>query len=136
MARQIVLFLEALRLAWQAQAVRKLGPAEAAGRLAPVLPWRDLDPDDALRATARACSRLGRLGGLDSCLVRSLVFGSLMARAGEVRLRVGFRPSAAGDGDRPDGHAWVTIDGAVVTPVGQGPESGFTEVLAVPLGPR
>jgi hypothetical protein len=135
-AREIALFLEALRLAWKAQAVRTRGPAEVARRLAPVLSWRGLHPDDALRATARACSRLGRWGSLDSCLVRSLVFGSLMAGAGQVRLRVGFRPAASGDGDRPDGHAWVTIGEATFTPVGEGPESGFTEVLAVPLSPR
>lgn len=65
------------------------------------------------RATARATSRWAKWsGGRDTCLVRSLVLGALLAGRGRAVLTVGFR--SGDDATTPDGHAWLTLDGRPV----------------------
>jgi hypothetical protein len=104
-------FARALALARRAQKVR-WAPIEAVvqdlmhhGRRLPTLSVADLS-----LATRRATRRWARwAGGLDTCLIRSLVLGALLADRGRVVLTVGFRPG--GDAAVPEGHAWLTLDG-------------------------
>jgi hypothetical protein len=64
-------------------------------------------------AAVRATRRWSRwFGGIDTCLVRSLVFAALLAERGEVVLHIGFQPGV--NGADLDGHAWVTLDGVPV----------------------
>jgi hypothetical protein len=83
-------------------------------------------------ATARAVSRWRRwFGGLDTCLIRSLVLGGLLAGQGDVRLNIGFRPGE--EKSALDGHAWVTVDGSAVGPDGDLEGGRYTRVLTVPF---
>jgi len=85
------------------------------------------------RATVRATTRCSRwFGGLDTCLIRSLVLGALLADRAGVELNIGFRPGE----DRPvvDGHAWVTVDGSPVGPDGDRATEHYSRLLAVPFG--
>jgi hypothetical protein len=74
--------------------------------LASLAPAHPPSPEAAWIAAARAASRVRRLaGGPDTCLVRALIAGSLLAGRGGVRLCLGFRP---GQPDSPaEGHAWL-----------------------------
>jgi hypothetical protein len=85
------------------------------------------------RAAGRSTSRWARwFGGLDTCLTRSLVAGSLLAGRGEVVLQVGFRPGEAEQ--VVDGHAWITMDGEPVGPDGQLAEERYERVMSIPFG--
>ncbi len=107
--REIVLFLHALRLARQAQAVGRIPLPELVAALPRLrgLP-RGIGPDAALRATLRAVDRGGRwFGWLGTCLVKALVLSALLADREGVELVLGVRP---GKGQNPiDGHAWVRV---------------------------
>jgi len=129
----IALFLSALRLARRAQRVRRVPVGDVVAAIA----FRGGGGRDypALRlekATARAVTRWRRwFGGIDTCLIRSLVLGGLLAGRGEVMLNIGFRPGE----EKPsvDGHAWVTVDGSPVGADGDLARERYTRVLTVPF---
>ncbi len=133
-AREIALFLHALRLAAKVQGVRTRPLDEVVRDLVRTrrLP-RASGADEASRAAGRACARVRRwAGGLDTCLTRSLVAGALLADQAGVVLHGGFRGAVAGA--PADGHAWVTLDGRDVTPANDGAHAGpFLEALQLPL---
>ena len=109
---KIFFFVNALRIAWIAQAIRWRPLPEVIARLE-TLRWlpRSADMAAARRATLRACGRLARwTGGLDTCLIRALVLGTLLADREGVVLHLGFRPGSAGTGIA-SGHAWLTVNG-------------------------
>ncbi len=86
----------------------------------PLLP-AGVAPDAAHRATLRASARAARwFGARDTCLIRALVVGALLSDRDGVRLHVGFATPAEGGGAL-EGHAWVTVDGAIVG----GPEAAM-----------
>jgi hypothetical protein len=131
----LALFAKALPLARRAQCVRDVPiPAvvqdlsNRGGRLT------GFSIDRLARAAERASARwTAWFGGLDTCLVRSLVLGALLVGRRGVVLNVGFRP---GDEVEPlvSGHAWVTVDGR---PVGRDAvlaETNYTRVLEIPYG--
>jgi hypothetical protein len=82
-------------------------------------------------AAARAVTRWSRwCGGMNTCLIRSLVLGGLLARGrGEVMLNIGFRPGE--HESSVDGHAWVTIDGNPVGADGDLARERYTRILNV-----
>jgi hypothetical protein len=83
-------------------------------------------------ATARATARWARwFGGLDTCLIRSLVLGSMLADRQDVALVVGFRPGA--EDVAVDGHAWVTVAGRAVGPDGILAQDDYSKLIAVPF---
>jgi hypothetical protein len=105
------LFLDAFRLAGHAQEVARAPLPDVASRLLALggLP-RGADPDAAWVAAARGCRyRCRWRGALDTCLVRALVAGTLVADRDGVVLHVGFRPAPSGVA-RLDGHAWVSVN--------------------------
>lgn len=79
------------------------------------------------RATARWSTWFG---GMNTCLVRSLVLGGLLGDRGDVVLNVGFCP---GDGPEPSltGHAWVTVNSKPVGRDGDLAATRYTRVLEV-----
>lgn len=99
-------FLVALRRAWLVRRRLDLPLRETIDALAALGPARPPAPEAAWVAAVRAAGRVRRLAGApDTCLVRALVAGSLLAARGDVRLHLGYRP---GQPDRPvDGHAWL-----------------------------
>lgn len=115
MMRELWLFGHALRLAGVSCRVEREPLNQIVARLARVrgLP-RVTDADAAKRAARRACARIMPwAGALDSCLVRSLVTGALLASKAKVELNIGFRSDASAP-SRVAGHAWITSDGRVV----------------------
>lgn len=109
--RLIPLYLAALRLALGAQRVRRQRVDEVIPTLlrAGYLP-QGSDSSTAARAASRASRLLGLFGQLDSCLIRSLVLGSLLSDRPGVLIHFGFR---AGDRDT-EGHAWISLNGRVL----------------------
>jgi len=86
---------------------------------------------DRLELAARRAVAVWRrwLGGIDTCLTRSLVLGGMLVGRGEVVLNIGFRP---GEEDPAlDGHAWVTVDDRAVGRDGALAGERYTRVLAV-----
>jgi hypothetical protein len=84
-------------------------------------------------ATARATARWARwFGGLDTCLTRSLVLGSMLAGHQDVVLVIGFKPGA--DEEAIAGHAWVTVAGRPVGPDGILARDDYSRLFAVPFG--
>lgn len=79
------------------------------------------------RATARWSAWFG---GMNTCLVRSLVLGAMLGDRGDVVLNVGFCP---GDGPEPSltGHAWVTVNSTPVGRDGDLAATRYTRVLEV-----
>jgi hypothetical protein len=129
----IALFLSALRLARRAQRVRGVPVPDVVEAIARrggggqshSVPRLEL-------ATTRAVGRWRRwFGGIDTCLIRSLVLGGLLAGRGEVMLNIGFRPGD--DETAVDGHAWVTVDGSPVGSDGDLAKERYTRVLTVPF---
>ncbi len=83
-------------------------------------------------ATARATARWARwFGGLDTCLIRSLVLGSMLADRADVALVIGFRPG--GEDTAVDGHAWVTVAGRAVGSDGFLAQDDYSRLIAVPF---
>ena len=83
-------------------------------------------------ATARATARWARwFGGLDTCLIRSLVLGSMLADRQDVALVIGFRPGV--EDAAVDGHAWVTVAGRAVGPDGLLAQDDYSRLIAVPF---
>ena len=115
MIREVWLFAHALRLARISCRVDREPLPRIVARLSKIrgLP-RLNDTEAAKQAARRACARMTPwFGALDSCLVRSLVTGALLASEAEVELNIGFRPDASAP-SRVAGHAWITRDGRVV----------------------
>ena len=129
----ILLFLSALKLARRAQQVRRVPISDVVEDIASSGGGgRGYSVPRVELATVRAANRWRRwFGGFDTCLIRSLVLGGLMADRGEVKLNSGFRPGA----EQPliDGHAWVTIDGNRVGADGDLAGERYTRVLTVPF---
>ncbi len=83
-----------------------------------------------------AASRAVRLwsavaGSLDSCLVRSLVAGRMLAPHHAVRLVLGFRPTETAGA--ADGHAWLDVDGEPLQVTAPPDGSGYREAAAIPF---
>lgn len=133
MYRDILLFVNAIRLTYIAQTIQWRPLPKVIARLE-VLWWLpcNADVEAARRATLRACGRLARwAGGLDTCLVRALVLGTLLADREGVVLHLGFRPGNTGAGIA-DGHAWLTLNGDPLLD----PETGgaaYVESLQLPM---
>lgn len=129
----IALFVRALPLVRHAQRVRTVSIQAVVDDLGRCGGNLDMFSVERLaRAGERACRRWSSwFGGLNTCLVRSLVLGALLAGRGEVVLNLGFRP---GDDSDPGlaGHAWVTLDGRPVGGDGPRPETRYTRVLEIP----
>jgi len=133
----VLLVVVGLRLAWAAQRVVDTPLPTLAARLARTrwLP-RDVTPARAVCAASRACRLLRRLVGTrDTCLIRSLVAGALLADQDQVELCVGFRP-----GEEPsnpvDGHAWITMAGEPVAPDVGLADADYSELLRLPMRRR
>jgi hypothetical protein len=129
----LALFVRVLPLVARAQRVRTVPiqdlVADLSGRGSGVGGF----PVDRLAVAAeRAAGRWSAwFGGMNTCLVRSLVLGAVLADRGGVVLNVGFR-----QGDDPEprlaGHAWVTVNGRPVGADGDPAGICFTRVLEVP----
>ena len=92
--------------------------------------------DRLARAAERASVRwTSWVGGMNTCLVRSLVFGALLADRRGVALNVGFKSD-----DDPEprlaGHAWITVAGVAVGGDGDLAENSYTRVLEIPFCPQ
>lgn len=99
-------FLAALRRAWIVRQRLALPLSDTTAILATLAPAHPPSPETAWVAAVRAASRVRRVaGGPDTCLVRALIAGSLLAARGGVRLHLGFRPGQPGS--PADGHAWL-----------------------------
>jgi len=126
----LFLFARALPLAKRAQRARTM-PIPA---LVTDLQWRGAGlggyPNDRLLLAAERATALWSawFGGMNTCLVRSLVLGALLGDHGDVVLNVGFCP---GDGPEPSltGHAWVTVNSKPVGRDGDLAATRYTRVL-------
>ena len=129
----IALFLSALCLARRAQRVRRVPVPEVVQDIAARGGGGRDHPVPRVELAAVRASNRWRLwvGGFDTCLIRSLVLGGLLAGRGEVMLNIGFRPGE----EQPsiDGHAWVTIDGNPVGADGDLAGERYTRVLTLPF---
>ena len=136
-AREIALFLHALRLSVKAQRVRRRPVWDVVNSLGRTrsLPC-DVGAGEAARAAGRACGRIKRwAGGLDSCLTRSLVAGALLADQRDVVLHIGFRGARVAP--LHEGHAWVTLGERNVTDATDREHEGpFAQALQVPMQRR
>ena len=133
--REVLLFLHALRLARRAQAVGRTPLPALVAQLPRLrcLP-REVDPDDALRATLRATTRGQRsFGWLGTCLVKSLVLSALLSDRDGVELVVGFRPLESDS--KLDGHAWVRLGGREFSFLGslESADAGYVRLHALPV---
>ena len=108
--------LAILRFAWSARGVEDASVREVLERLSAIhVRVPHITPVRAQLMTARLLALAARFGLVrNSCLTRSLVLGSVLARSApgfEVRVVIGFRAQKNADTRAPDGHAWVTVDG-------------------------
>ena len=111
--RDVRLFAAAFGLAGRAQAVVRQPLPDIISALVRHrgLP-RSVDPAAAWAAACRGCRyRAHWRGGLDTCLVRALVAGTLISDRPDVVLHIGFCPDPAGVA-RADGHAWLVVGAA------------------------
>lgn len=93
----------------------------------------DASPADALWAAGWAARVARRLTARrDTCLLRSLVAGVLVADSPDVAVRVGVRRPWR-SGDLLDGHAWLTVADREVSRIRAASGAGFEEVVALPL---
>lgn len=133
--RELLLFFQAFRLARRAQAIDRTPLPQLVVALPRLggLP-RDVDPEDALRATLRAVSRGERwFGWRGTCLVKALVLSSLLADREGVELVIGVRK---GTGASPiDGHAWVRVGGREFSLLGpaEAAGEGYATMTALPV---
>ena len=88
------------------------------------------DVDMVARVGVRWWARVG--GGLDSCLVRSLVLAALLRERGRLVVVIGFL--ARGLAELPDGHAWVTLNGVPVGRDAVCADDRFERVVQFDLG--
>jgi hypothetical protein len=132
----IILFARAMFLARQAQRAASVPLPSLVAEMSRHQPRLGRHSADRLgRATVRATARWSRwFGGFDTCLVRSLVLGTLLADRTGVALNIGFKPGE--DQLSVDGHAWVTVDGSPVGPDGDRATGHYSRLLAVPFGNR
>ncbi len=130
---ELALFVRALPLARRAQRVRSVPirlVVEDLGRRGGGV--RGVSIERSARAAARACARWSSwFGGMNTCLVRSLVLGGLLAGREDVVLNLGFR---RGEDPEPRlaGHAWVTVGGTPVGEDGHLAGARYTRVLEIP----
>lgn len=131
----LTLFARALWLAKYAQRMRTTPIPALVAELARRGRGVSHHPVDRLsKAVERATGRWASwFGGSNTCLVRSLVLGALLADRGGVVLNVGFRE---GDGSEPRlaGHAWLTVGGEPSGSDAERADARFTRVLEVPYG--
>lgn len=132
----MLLIVNAFFLAWLAgKAWRGIPIREALRRLCRnpfVMPTNASPPDIRLAAT-RASRYIGRFGGLDSCVTRSLVIARLLRDRGDVCLRLGFMPVDE-SGKAVAGHAWVCLDGVNISdPAPESISSQFLETNRLDL---
>ena len=129
----LLLFLKALGRARRAQRVS----VEPITRVAEAMNRRGggnrrYSADRLALATARATARWARwFGGLDTCLIRSLVLASMLADHQDVALVIGFRPGV--EEAAVDGHAWVTVAGLPVGPDGILAQDDYSKLITVPF---
>lgn len=90
------------------------------------------DAERSTLAALRATNRWSRwFGGINTCLVRSLVIGAMLEGSGRIVLHIGFRP---GETEMSiDGHAWVTVDDRALGIDGQCRAQPYSRVLAIPF---
>jgi len=109
--REVLLTVHAGRLVAAAQPIRQ-------GRAVPLVLEQmcrlrahpsSVDVMEGHLAVERAAARLGRLGLVNTCLIRSLALSALLADQDDVQLHLGFRPSSSPKAVLA-GHAWVTLD--------------------------
>ena len=133
---EYALFLRALPLVRRAQKVRTEPLQQVIESLTD--PRRSLarhSEDQLALAAGRATARWSRwFGGIDTCLVRSLVFAALLAGRGEVVLHIGFRPGVS-EADL-DGHAWVTLDDVPVGVESRFEKSNMAGALAMRISSK
>ncbi len=124
-------FLAALRRARLVRRRLALPLPGTIAALAALAPTHPPSPAVAWVAALRASGRARQVaGGPDTCLVRALIAGSLLAARGDVRLHLGFRPGQAGS--PADGHAW--LDGADFELGRDGTQgSAYSPALTVPF---
>ena len=135
-AVDLLLFVKALGLARRAQRVSAEPITLVVEGMCPRAGGNRRHSVDRLAlATARATTRWARwFGGLDTCLIRSLVLGSMLADHEDVVLVIGFKPGA---GEAAvDGHAWVTMAGRPVGSDGILAQDDYTRLFAVPFAQR
>jgi len=124
-------FLEALRRARLVRRRLALPLPDTIAALATLAPSHPPSPEVAWVAAVRASSRTRQVaGGPDTCLVRALIAGSLLAARGDVRLHLGFRPGQTGD--PANGHAWLAGAGFELGREGA-PGPGYDPALTVPF---
>jgi len=131
-----LLLLRACRLALIAGRIRRRSVEEVADQMCRSR-WlvSGIAPDQAHRAARLACRCVWLvLGGLNTCLTRSLVAGALLSDRPDVMLHIGFRPSTDPT-KQLDGHAWLSIGTQPLDRVS--PDScgahNFEEVISFPL---
>lgn len=74
----------------------------------------NLEPEEAHLAASRAVVYLERwLGSRNTCLLRSMVLGTLLSDREDVSLNIGFRPTSSPD-EPHAGHAWILVSGTVI----------------------
>ncbi len=129
----LLLFVRALGLARRAQRVSSVPLPQLVAEMSLLQRGFQRHSVDRLgRAAARATARWSRwFGGFDTCLVRSLVLGAMLADRPGVALIVGFKPGQ--DQLSVDGHAWVTVHGSPVGPDGGRATGHYRRLLEVPF---
>jgi hypothetical protein len=113
----VLLLLNALFLAWLAGRLWRGRPlCDTLRRLDryPVVTAAGTDLNAMRCAATRASRYIGRIGGLDSCVTRSLVLARLLRNWNSVTVVIGFRGRDA-VGEPISGHAWVCVDGKNVS---------------------
>ena len=127
----VLLFLSALSLARRAQRVRQLPVQEVVEDIANRGGRGRGHPIQRVElAAVRASNRWSRwFGGIDTCLIRSMILGGLLTGGKDVILNIGFRPGD--EGPSIDGHAWLTVDGNPVGSDGVLARERYTRVLTV-----
>jgi hypothetical protein len=114
----LLLFANAVHLAWFAgHRWRGVPLGEVLQRLSRrrlLLPRGSVPVWRVRCAATRASRYIGLIGGLDSCVTRSLVLARLLRGRGCLVICIGFKPERDESG-APDGHAWVCLDSVNVS---------------------
>lgn len=133
--RRLRLLLQACRLHALAQGLTRAVPLTDVRQRMLQLPVSlpGVEPAEAVWAADLAVRIQRRLFGmLDTCLVRSLVAGALVAVRPNVDLRIGVRRSSSPE-ELLQAHAWLTVDGVEVLPSAAAPQERFEEILVLPM---